>query len=222
MKTKFLYIITALIIISGCARPYHKVNMTTIPFKENREENKISYSVRQGLMYNTRNFFYAKREQKKDIGLMAFKIVNKSELPINVNDLQFSCGASVPIAPTTRDEYYKAVKQKAALYWLYSVGFAVYPKPAVITDPITGAQYNKPNNPKKLIKNGKQFIPLPFGLPVAAINFGIAFKANKKMKKDLDMLDLTNKVIQPGDSILGILPFKGTSNCGDIFITVKE
>jgi hypothetical protein len=195
--------------------------MSAIPFKENRVENKISYSVRQALMFNTKNYFYSKRELKKDLSLMAFKIVNTSDEVININDLQFSCGATIPIAPIRKEDYYNTVKQKAGLYWLYSVGFMVYPKPAVYKD-ATGIQYNKPDNPKKLIKNGKQFIPLPFGLPIAAANFGIAYKANKKLKKDLELLDLKDKVIQPHDSIVGILPFKGVQNCGDIFITVKE
>lgn len=195
--------------------------MTTIPFKENRLENKISYSVRQGLMYNTRNFFYARKEQKKDVSLMAIKIINKSELPININDLQYSCGATIPIAPIRKEDYYNSVKQKAGLYWLYSAAFIVYPKPAVYRD-INGIQFNKPDNPKKLIKNGKQYIPIPVGLPIAAANYGIAYKANKKLKNDLEILDLTNKVIQPGDSILGILTFKGVVNCGDIFISTRD
>lgn len=221
MQTKLIYFLITIIIISSCARPYRKLSMSAIPFKENRVENKISYSVRQALMFNTKNYFYSKRELKKDLSLMAFKIVNTSDEVININDLQFSCGATIPIAPIRKEDYYNTVKQKAGLYWLYSVGFMVYPKPAVYKD-ATGIQYNKPDNPKKLIKNGKQFIPLPFGLPIAAANFGIAYKANKKLKKDLELLDLKDKVIQPHDSIVGILPFKGVQNCGDIFITVKE
>lgn len=225
MRTKLIYFLTALLIISSCARPYRKINMTAIPFKENRIENKISYSVRQALMFNTKNYFYAKRELKKDLSLMAFKIINNTDTAININDLQFSCGATIPIAPTRKEDYYNDVKQKAGLYWLYSVGFMVYPKPAIMTvkDAFgNNVQINKPDNPKKLIKNGKQYIPIPFGLPVAAANFGIAFKANKRLKHDLEFLDLKDKVIQPHDSILGILPFKGVGNCGDIFITVKE
>jgi hypothetical protein len=196
--------------------------MSSIPFKDYRTENKISYSVKQGVMYNMKDFFIAKKEQKKNVSLMAFKIVNKTELPININDLQFSCGAAVPIMPVRIEEYYNTVKQKAELYWLYSAGFAVYPKPAVYKDPATLIQYNKPDNPRKFIKKGKQYIPLPFGLPIAAANYGIAYKANKKMLHDIQMLDLTNKVIQPNDSIQGILTFKNVANCGDIFISVKE
>jgi hypothetical protein len=221
MRNRFLLFITAILIISSCARPYRKLYMSAIPFKENREENKISYSVRQGLMYNTRNIFYARKEQKKDVSLMAFKIINKSELPININDLQFSCGATVTILPILKEDYYNAVKQKAALYWLYSAGFIVYPKPAVYKN-ASDEQINKPDNPKKFIKNGKQFIPIPFGVVMAAANYGLAYRANKKLKTDLENLDLTNKIIQPGDSIFGILPFKSVANCGDIFITVKE
>ena len=221
MNTKILFFLIVILIISSCARPYRKISMTTIPFKENREENKISYSVRQGLMYNTRNFFYAKKEQKKNFSLMAIKIINKSELPININDLQFSCGATIQILPVRKEDYYNSVKQKAGLYWLYAVGFIVYPNPAIMTG-INNNKIFKPDNSKKLIKNGKQYIPIPFGLPIAAANYGIAYKANKRLKNDLEILDLTNKVIQAGDSILGILTFKGVANCGDIFITVRD
>lgn len=201
MRIKAIYIFLVVVFISSCARPYRKINMASVPFKDFREENKISYSVRQGVMYNMKDFFYAKKEQKKNVSLMAFKIVNKSELPININDLQFSCGATVPIAPIKVEEYYNTVKQKAALYWLYSPGVVVYPRPP---------------------KGSKKFIPLPFGLPIAAVNYGIAFKANKKLMHDIQMLDLTNKVIQPNDSIQGIMTFKNVANCGEIFITVRE
>ena len=71
-------------------------------------------------------------------------------------------------------------------------------------------------------KGSKKFIPLPFGIPLAAINYGVSLKANKKMMRDLQLLDLRNKVIQPQDSIEGILTFKNVDNCGDIYISVKE
>ncbi len=201
MRTNIFYLFIAIVLISSCARPYRKINMASIPFKDFREETKINYAVRQGVLYNMKNFFYAKKEQKKNVNLIAFKIINKTELPLNINDLLFSCGASVPIMPIKTEEFFNIVKQKAGLYWLYSAGVIVYPRPP---------------------KGSNKFIPLPFGLPIAAANYGIAYKANKKMSADLKLLDLTNKVIQPFDSIQGILTFKNVANCGDIFITVKE
>jgi hypothetical protein len=148
-----------------------------------------------------KNYFYAKRELKNNLSLIAFKIANKSELPVRIGDLQFSCGASVSIAPIKMDEFYTILRQKAPLYWLYSIGVVVYPRPP---------------------KGSKKFIPLPFGLPMAAANYAIAYRANKKLKQDLQLLDLSNKLIQPGDTIQGILPFRGVANCGDIFISIPE
>ncbi len=201
MRMKSLYIFLFVVFISSCARPYRKIKMTDIPFNEYRDENSISYSVRQGVMYNLKNLFYAKREFKKDVNLIAFKIINKTDLPLNINDLQFYCGAALPLIPISKEDYYNTIKQKAALYWLYSPGVVVYPRPP---------------------KGSKKFIPLPFGIPIAAVNYGVALKANKKLQNDLNLLDLRNKVIQPKDSIEGILTFKNVDNCGDIFITVKE
>lgn len=223
MRTHFLFLSIVILLIAGCARPYRKINMSAIPFKEYHQGNKISYSERQGVLYNMKNFFYAKREMKNDLSLIAFKIANTSPYPIMINDLQFTCGASVPMTPIKMDEFYAILKQKAALYWLYSAGFIVYPKPAVMTVNISGTpvQVNQPDNPKKLIKNGKQYIPIPFGLPIAAANYGIAYRSNKKLNADLKLLDLSNRMIQPGDTIQGVLPFRGVANCGDIFISVK-
>jgi len=201
MRTSTLFIFIAIILISGCARPYRKINMSAIPFKEYRQENTIDYSVRQGVMYNMKNYFFARREQKNDMSLIALKIVNKSDLPVNINDLQFTCGAVLPVTTIKVTDYFDAIKQKPGLYWLYSAGVVVYPRPP---------------------RGSKKFIPLPFGLPVAAANFAIAYKSNKKMLQDFQLLDLTNKVIQPHDSIQGILTFKNIANCGDIFINIKE
>ena len=207
-KLHILYIV--IILIASCARPYHRMNMELIPFKDYKEDANLKYASRLGVLYNFKNFYFAKREQRKDYSLMAFTIYNKSEKIVYVKDLQFSCGASAPISYVPIAELYNSIKQKAGLYWLYSVGVAVYPKPA----------------PGKadggLIKNEKLFIPLPFGVVFGAANFGIAYRANKKMKQDFELYDITNKVIQPGDSIKGLLAFKSAANCGDIFISVKE
>lgn len=200
MRLHHIVIFVLIILIGSCARPYRKINMSAIPFKEVRDDNTISYAIKQGVMYNMKNYHYARKEQKKNISLVALKIINKSDLPVNINDMQFTCGATIPITPVKIDEYYNSLKQKAGLYWLYSAGVVVYPRPP---------------------KGSKKFIPLPFGLPIAAANFGIAKKANKKMLNDIQLLDLTNKVIQPHDSIQGILTFKNVANCSDIYISFK-
>ena len=200
------------------------MNMEFIPFKDYKENDKIKYASRLGVLYNFKNFYFAKREQRKDYSLMAFTIYNKSEQIVYVKDLQFSCGASAPISYVPIPELYNAIKQKAGLYWLYSLGAAVYPKPAVHKVEIAGNSYQvkNPDNPQKLTKNGKQYIPIPFGVVFGAANFGIAYRANKKMKQDFELYDITNKIIQPGDSIKGLLAFKSAANCGDIFISIKE
>ncbi len=225
-KTKINYccFFLTIIIIASCARPYRKVNMESIPFVNYKDDAKIRYSIRQGVFYNFKDYYYARKELKNDYNLIAFSIVNKSELPINTSELTFMCGASVIMQPTRMADIYSVLKQKAGLYWLYSAGVAVYPKPAVMTINVGGTptQINKPDDPKKLIKNGKQFIPIPFGVVFGAANFGIAYRANKKLKSQLELFDLSNKIIQPGDSIKGWLPFRNVANCGDIFISVKE
>jgi hypothetical protein len=106
MRTNTLFIFIAIILISGCARPYRKINMSAIPFKEYRQENTIDYSVRQGVMYNMKNYFFARREQKNDMSLIALKIVNKSDLPVNINDLQFTCGAVLPVTTIKVTDYF--------------------------------------------------------------------------------------------------------------------
>ncbi|HQG37800.1 MAG TPA: hypothetical protein PLK15_01605 [Chitinophagales bacterium] len=196
--------------------------MSAVPFNEFRSDQNISYSIRQGVLYNMRNFFFARREMKKNLSLVALKIVNNSDTAININDLKFTCGALLPIQQMEVKDYFNAVKQKPALYWLYSLGAVVYPKPAVYRDPVTDIQYPKPNNSKKFIKNGKQFIPIPIGLPIAAANYAIAYRSNKKMLLDFQLLNLTNRIVQPHDTIQGILMFKNTANCSDIYISSEK
>lgn len=223
MKQKsFIAIAILILLVSSCARPYRKINMSAVPFNEFRSDQNISYSIRQGVLYNMRNFFFARREMKKNLSLVALKIVNNSDTAININDLKFTCGALLPIQQMEVKDYFNAVKQKPALYWLYSLGAVVYPKPAVYRDPVTDIQYPKPNNPKKFIKNGKQFIPIPIGLPIAAANYAIAYRSNKKMLLDFQLLNLTNRIVQPHDTIQGILMFKNTANCSDIYISSEK
>jgi hypothetical protein len=188
-----------IILFSNCAGTYKAFKMDSIPFKEpTTTDNKVSYSTRHGVMYNTKNYKAAKREQKGQYSILAIKVINKTDLPIAMGDLAYSCGGSTSVKPITLDEYLKEVKQKAGLYWLFAAG--VVPNP--------------------FCKGCLKYV-IPWGIAPAAINFGIAHKANKKMGKELSAYDLSNKVLQPNDSITGILPFKGINNCGEIYITVK-
>lgn len=209
ISTKFLYMrpgkwalissIFVLSLFSNCAGPYKAFKMETIPFKEPvSTDNKVSYSTRQGVMYNTRNYRYAKKELKDQYSLMAVKIINQTDYVIALNDLNYSCGGSTNITPIPMEVYLKTVKQKAGLYWLYAAG--VVPNP--------------------FCKGCLKYV-IPWGIVPAAVGFGVGLRSNKKMEKELNAYDLRNKVVQPHDSIMGILPFKGISNCGDIYITVK-
>jgi hypothetical protein len=198
VRFKFVLFLFVVIIISGCASTFKTFNAEQFPYKEFKTENeKFDYTSRQGVMFNTNNTRIAKKEQKKDgYTLVSFKIVNKSNIPLNIKDFNFSCGGSTKISPISTEEYIKKMKQKAGLYWLYAG--IVSPNP-----------FGK-GNLKKVI---------PLGIIPAVTNFGIALKANKKMKKNIELYDISNKVIQPNDTIIGILPFKGIGNCGEIFLS---
>lgn len=198
---KWAYISSVFVVLlfSNCAGTYKAFKMESIPFKEVvSTDSKIAYSTRQGVMYNTRNYKAAKREQKGQYSLLALKVINQTDLPIALGDLAYSCGGSTSVAPINLDEYLGEVKQKSGLYWLYLAG--VVPNP--------------------FCKGCLKYV-IPWGVAPAAINFGISRKNNKKMEKELRIYDLSGKILQPHDSIMGILPFKGINNCGDIYITVK-
>lgn len=194
---KFLILIGVLSTMS-CASTYKVFHAEQFPYKELKTENeKFHYTVRQAVMFNTGNSKVAKKEIKKgEYTLVAVKIINRSNIPLNIKDFNFSCGGSSKIYPISTEEYIKNVKQNAGLYWLYAG--LVSPNP-----------FGKGNLQKVI----------PFGIIPAVTNFTIAMKANKKMKDNIALYDLTNKTIPPNDSIIGILPFKGIANCGDIFLT---
>lgn len=192
-----LFCIFFVLLLSGCAATYKTFNTQQFPYKELKMENEqLAYTARQGVMFNTENFKYAKREQKKGYTLVAFKIVNRTTEPINVKDFNYSCGGSTKIAPISMDEYIKANKQRAGLYWLYAG--------LVSPNPFGG-------------KDGLHKV-IPVGVAPAVVNFAIATKANKLMKKNIALYDMSNKIIQPNDTIYGILPFKNIDNCGEIYI----
>ncbi|MCB9033988.1 MAG: hypothetical protein H6553_09135 [Chitinophagales bacterium] len=224
MKFNFKYflVLVTVLLVSSCASTYKPFVVENFPFKElNTENSRIDYTARQGVMFNTSNTRYAKNEIKKDeqYTLVAFKIVNKSDIPVAIKDLNYSCGGSTVITPISMESYLKKVNQKAALHWLWSAAGIVYPKPAYDEVVIGGVKTKVPKEDKGFTKNGKTYIPIPVGLIYGAVNYGIAKKANNKMKKNVADYDLNQKVIQPHDSIFGVLPFKGIPNCGDIYIT---
>ena len=197
-NSKLFLVILVAIFISSCAGTYKPFYAEQFPYKEMKTENeKFEYTTRQGVMFNTGNTKIAKRELKKGgYTLVAIKIVNKSDVPLPIKDFNFSCGVANKITPISTEEYIKKSKQNAGLYWLYAGWVAPNP-------------FGK-GNLKKV---------LPVGIVPAITNFGIAVRANKKMKKNIALYDMTNKVVQPNDTLIGVLPFKGIGNCGEIFLT---
>ena len=168
----------------SCAKRYHPVQPQNRGFENIQYNDGIGLSYVYNLLALNDNKKYAKKERRKDIRLIAIKITNHNDFSINVRrDLQFYT-YNTPIMPLEAQSTYNALKQTAFLYVLY--GFIIIP-----------TQTYNAGNPSN--------IWIPVGLPFAAWNMGLAFSANNKFRTELEIFNIQNRIIPPGESAVGLI-----------------
>ena len=181
-------IVAFLLIFSmSCAKKYYPLEPQSLGFRVGDTSSDIEVGYEYNLLGQKGNRKYFKKEQRKNIRLVAVKITNHFDHSINIRrDVQFLVNGYT-ITLLDPQIAYNKLKQRPILYILYAFVFFRVPT------------YNN---------NGTQgsFI-VPLGLPFAAYNMAVGFGANKKFLMDMEMFNLNNKIISPGESFVGLLSF---------------
>lgn len=181
-------IVAFLLIFSmSCAKKYYPLEPQSLGFRAGDTISGIEVGYEYNLLGQKGNRRYSKKEQKKDIRLVAVKIINHFDQSINIRrDVQFMANGN-PVTLLDPQIAYNRLKQRPIFYILYAFVFFRVPT------------YNS---------NGTQgsFI-VPIGLPFAAYNLAVGFGANKKFLMDMEMFNVNNKIISPGESFVGLISF---------------
>ncbi len=195
MKTNLLLLITS-IILSSCATGYVSIEPKNQNYTSSDKQNNVKIEYK----YNVLKKKYAKKEIKKNINVVAMKIINNSE-----NDLIFGNNINITNADGTKinlldnKQIFKPLKQNVATYFLY-----------LLLTPInffttSSDEYGRQETTSSVP------IGLVIGPGVTALNTITAASANKKFKKEIQAENLKGKTIKKGDTITGIIGIHANS-----------
>ena len=186
-KLLFISTICALVILlNGCAQPYRLIKPQKLNYYASTEQDEIGLYYQYDILRKTGNKKFANNERRKDLKLVAIKVINNSNRTINIgNNVAFFNGNKMiyPLDPiATRNE----LKQSAAAYLFYMLF-----------------------TPLNMTINGSD--PFPIGLFLGPLltggNMLSASGANKNLYTELKQNDILYMDIQPGETAYGLVAF---------------
>ncbi len=189
MKLRLLLFL-AIVSLASCANGYKEIKPQTLGYNSSKESNGIVLSYKYDLLDKK----YAKKEDKKDVRLVAIKIQNTTNQDVVYGKdifLEYQNGKLV--APLEFNQTFKMLKQQPATHLLYLL--------------LTPLQFSS--------SDGSGSSSTPIGLAVgpglAGGNIIAASSANKKFKGDLMTYDLNGMVIEAGKTKYALIGIQSSS-----------
>ncbi len=182
-------------LFTSCASGYKAIHPPIVSYSNESVTDSIAFSYKYDVLWDSRNKKYAKKEAKRNIKVLAVKIVNNSGKTIVFNRNIRLYSNDKLIAPVDKDSLYEEFRQPAAAYILY-----------LLLTPIhkMSVNFNGPSN------------IFPFGYIVgpvlAAGNILVASRANTNFKYELEKYNLLNREIPPGDTVYGLIGIEVNEN----------
>jgi hypothetical protein len=180
-----LHLLVLILTASGCASVYKPIDPPRMEYITEKSTSDIDFWYRYEALAYRGNNKYVKREKKYGYNVIAVKVVNKTNQPINfARDLELST-ARGPIYPAENETTAKTIKQGVAIYLLYGL--------------LTYSESKCTNG------DCETTTIIPFGLGIAAGNMIVASTANTSIKKEFNDYSLYTKTIAPGETAYGIV-----------------
>ncbi len=198
MKLIF-YIVLSFSLLS-CAKSYHPIATNYLNFQNEQIEDDLLVSYHYGILKETGNHKYAKKEEAKNVKIVALKITNNSENDIVIGKDKMVYSGKKTITLLKPEFVFKELKQNVPIYLLYLL--------------LTPIQLNITNN---AVTNSTP-IGLIIGPAITGLNVGIAASANRKFKAELFTHFLNGKTIPAGETITGLI---GIAELGYNPLTLK-
>ncbi len=188
-RSLFLSLSTILcLLLSACASGYKPIRPKNLTYSSSDSDKGIGFHYR----YNVLAKKYASKEYKKNIRLIAVKLTNDTERNLVFGqDITLAYDNGDPLPVLEKQQVFKTIKQSVPTYLLYLL---LTPLNLTITDNATSDTTTIP-------------IGLAVGPGVTAGNMITAGSANKKFKQDLMQYDIQGKLINPGETVYGLIGY---------------
>lgn len=191
MKTfKITILLLSLILLNSCASGYRPIQPEQLPYNSQHQESGITLEYKYDLLRKK----YAKKEEKKDVRLVAVKIENNSGRDLIFNkDFTITYDSGKAPVLLDRESLFSKLRQKPATHLFYLLLLPVNFQTTTTND--YGMQETTSSVPVGLI----------LGPGLAAGNLIAASTANSKFKDDLATYDLSGQTIKNGETAYGLL-----------------
>ena len=180
-----LVFVVSCLLVSSCASSYRNIYPSRLQYPEGRDEAVFSY--RYNVLKEARNRKLAKKEDKRNLQVVAIKIVNTTgqTLVYETNFMIYSMEKEVRVLdPRTATA---AIKQTVPTYLFY-----------MLFTPM-----------KLFVNNGTETRVTPIGYvlgpALAGGNMLVAASANKKFRTELENGSLFDRPIAPGETFYGLI-----------------
>lgn len=193
MKTlqALLPALVVLVMLSSCARTYHPLEPASLRYTHHEDETApLSLGYRYNILTEKGNKKFSKAEEKRRLYLVAVEITNFSDRPMTLGKDFLLQAGNVPVAPVSKTRLYNRLKQNPGFFMFYMFFIHL-------------------NIPSQLITGSSSAVVLPTGLILGpALSLGNLFKAKKNNQNflaELNLYDLTDKQIAPGETVHGLV-----------------
>lgn len=191
-RIKQLSLLIIVVYLSSCAAFYRNIGPEKFNYPPTLVKEKVEISYRYDVLRDAGNKKYPKKEVKNNIRVVAVKITNNTDTTVEVTrDLDFYCGAG-KVNLLTPIDIHQTIKQSWPAYSLYLIG-CISPSPLDIV--VFGA--------------------------IGVGNMAVAGSSNKKLHLELTKYDIRNKVLQKGESVIGLIGFE-TLHADPITVKMKQ
>jgi len=202
-KILSIKILTIIFFLSGCASTYKPIRPQTLNYTAKNEDDGVFFAYKYDVLAEKGNAKYAKREDKRDVKVIAVKLTNNTDRVLNtVDDLQFYAGSRsiFLLDPLTIKN---TIKQPVPIYLLYLL--------------LSFTNIYVTNN------NSTQVYPigLALGPGISVGNMVVAGSANTNFFDELSEYNIINYNLQPGETIFGIIGTGGI-NYDPLHVKIKE
>lgn len=189
MKTRLrIYAVVCVIVplfSMGCASTYKPIDPQSVSYSTENSSKDFDFWYRYEALAYRGNKKYEKKEKKYGFNVLAVKLTNKTDRPLNlVRDFEFSTVRGT-VFPADNETIAKRIKQNVAIYLLY--GLLYYSEGTCNGDDCETTTF------------------IPFGLGIAAFNMILASSANTSLRNEFNQYSLYGKEIAPGQTVHGII-----------------
>lgn len=187
MKNTIL-LLTLFLLFSSCASTYKQLRPNSTYYPVTNNSTGIDFSYKHGILRESGNKKYAKREDKKAIRLAAVKITNKTGSAFTIGQNAKFYSGNGELILLTPDFLHRELKQGVPEYLLYLL--------------LTPLNFYKTNSDGTVDSTPVGYV---LGPGIAFGNMIGAGAANQNFLKELRTYDLINKQINPGETVYGII-----------------